>query len=119
MKIEFTTPPSPKAEQRCMGGYVNFVTRGVKTDEPIFAHVEEKRLPGGAARIVKLGTVLDQVLRKKLHGQCVGNDPMIVRSAKDANEFTLEYKTGYGSPAVVADEEPEDEGEDNEDGNGS
>ena len=101
-----------------MGGYVNFASRGVQTDEAIFGHVEELRLNGVPARIVKAGSALDTALRQSLKGTCVGGDPIVVSSCKDAVEFTIEYKTGYGAAAsksVVAPAEDEDEPEADDD----
>lgn len=100
-----------------MGGYVHFASRGVQTDEAIFGHVEELRLNEVPARVVKAGSSLDQALRKSIG--CVGGDPIIVSSCKNEKEFTVEYKTGYGSTSkaapVVSDDDDEDEPEPDED----
>lgn len=125
MKITFTSAPSARSEKRSMGGYVNFASRGVKTDEAIFGQVEELRLNGVPSRIVKAGSALDTALRQNLKGSCVGGDPIVVSSCKNEMEFTIEYKTGYGASKAVAapadddEDEPDPDDEDDEDGNGS
>lgn len=99
-----------------MGGYVHFASRGVKTDEPIFGHVDELVSPAiGSVRVVRAGSALDTALRDRI--KCVGGDPIIVKACKDAQEFTVEYKTGYGTAPVgnaASDDDDDEESDDDE-----
>lgn len=92
--VEFTTPPAKRTEKRFLGGAVIFATRQVKTNLPIFSQVEER----GSARFVREGSSLDIALRASLGQACIGGgSPILVTAAKNADDFTIEYTTGYSS----------------------
>jgi hypothetical protein len=92
--VEFTSPVANRLDKRFLGGKVQFSARQVKTNLPIFSYVEER----GSARFVRDGSPLDIALRVKLGAACIGGgSPIMVVSAKDANDFTIEYTSGYVS----------------------
>lgn len=90
--VEFTSPVANRKDKRFLGGYVQFSARQVKTNLPIFSQVDEI----GSVRIVRTGCPLDIALRAALGAACIGGGSQItVTSAKDANDFTIEYTSGY------------------------
>lgn len=94
VKVEFTSGPEVRSDKRILGGYVLIAQRNVKTNLPIFSYVDEV----GHLRTVRPGNPLDIALRAALGTACIGGGNVItVAAAKSADEFTIEYTTGYKS----------------------
>jgi hypothetical protein len=92
--VEFTSPVTNRQDARFLGGSVQFSARQVKTNLPIFSYVEER----GSVRFVREGSALDIALRAKLGAACIGGgSPITVVSAKNADDFIIEYTSGYTS----------------------